>query len=101
MSLVSGRSNVMDVPIEVLQPVRFEQVRPLSSAPAASAPYDVRAAWSRDYVSWFIMQTPQDGSLPPEVRSTHRFEIEFEACVPDPQAYERQTLAELRKQPVH
>lgn len=91
----------MDMQSELMQPVRFEQVRPPSSAPAATAPYDIRAAWSRDYVSWFIMQTPQDGSLPPDVRDTHRFEVEFEACVPDPQAYERQTLTELHQQRVH
>ena len=91
----------MDMQIEHTQPVRFEQVRPLSSAPGATAPYDVRAAWSRDYVAWFIMQMPQDGSLPADVRDTHRFEIEFQACVPDPQAYERQTLAELRRWAVH
>jgi hypothetical protein len=91
----------MDMQTEFIQPVRFEQVRPVSSAPAASARYEVRAAWSRDYVSWFIEQMPTDGSLPPDVRDTHRFEIEFEACVGDPQTYERQTLAELRTQRVH
>jgi hypothetical protein len=91
----------MDMHAELMRPVRFEQVRPLTSAPSATAPYEVRAAWSRDYVAWFIMQTPQDGALPSGVRSTHRFEIEFEACVPDPQLYERQTLAELRQKRVH
>ena len=91
----------MDMQTELMQPVRFEQARPASSAPSADAPYGVRAAWSSDYVSWFIEQMPADGALPPDVRNTHRFEIEFEACVGDPQTYERQTLAELREQRVH
>jgi hypothetical protein len=90
----------MDMHAEFIQPVRFEQVRPASSAPSANAPYEARAAWSRDYVSWFIEQMPADGALPPDVRDTHRFEIEFDACVGDPQTYERQTLAELRAQRV-
>lgn len=91
----------MDMPIDLTQPVRFEQVRPITNAPSASAPYDVRAAWSRDYVMWFIAKMPEDGALPPDVRDTHRFEIEFETCVADPAAYERQTLAELRLRKVH
>lgn len=91
----------MDMQTELMQPVRFEQARPASSAPSADAPYDVRASWSRDYVSWFIQQTPQDGASPPDVRDTHRFEIEFDACVMDPPTYERQTLAELRQRRVH
>ena len=91
----------MDLHTDHMQPVRFEQVRPLASAPSSDAPYDVRAAWSRDYVTWFILQTPQDGALPADVRATHRFEIEFEVCVMDPQSYERQTLDELRQRRVH
>lgn len=91
----------MDMQTELMQPVRLEQARPASSAPSADAPYDVRAAWSQDYVAWFIAQTPQDGALPPDVRATHRFEIEFETCVNDPQTYERQTLGELRQRKVH
>jgi len=91
----------MDLQTELMQPVRFEQARPATSAPSADAPYDVRAAWSNDYVSWFIAQMPQQGALPPDVRDTHRFEIEFEACVGDPQTYERQTLAELRQTRPH
>lgn len=91
----------MDMQTELMQPVRFEQARPATSAPSADAPYDVRAAWSNDYVSWFIAQMPQQGALPPDVRDTHRFEIEFETCVNDPQAYERQTLAELRQTRPH
>ncbi len=91
----------MDMQTEFIQPVRYEQARPASSAPSADAPYDVRAAWSSDYVSWFIAQMPQQGALPPDVRDTHRFEIEFEACVADPAAYERQTLAELRQTRLH
>jgi len=88
----------MDMQTELMQPVRFEQVsRPVASAPAADAPYDVRAAWSTNYVAWFVTQMPQQGALPPDVRNTHRFEIEFDACVSDPQAYERETLAELRQ----
>ena len=91
----------MDMQMELMQPVRFDQARPASSAPSADAPYDVRAAWSQDYVAWFIEQMPQDGALPPDVRDTHRFEIEFATCVSDPRAYERQTLAELRQRKVH
>jgi hypothetical protein len=91
----------MDIQAEMMQPVRFELARPASSAPSADAPYDVRAAWSTDYISWFIAQMPQQGALPADVRDTHRFEIEFQACVSDPQAYERQTLAELRQRRAH
>ncbi len=90
----------MDMQAELMQPVRFE-ARPAASAPSAEAPYDLRAAWSSDYVAWFIAQTPQDGALPPDARDTHRFEIEFTTCVSDPQAYERQTMAELRDRRVH
>src|SRR5689334_11226876 len=89
-------ADVMDMPIELMQPVRFERVRPVSAAPSAGAPYDVRAAWSRDYVGWFIAQLPSQGALPADVRDTHLFEIEFEICVQDPRAYERETQAELR-----
>lgn len=91
----------MDMQTDLAQPLDFEQVRPASSAPSADAPYDVRAQWSRDYVVWFIAQTPQDGALPQDVRDTHRFEIEFETCVSDPAAYEAQTRTELRQVRVH
>ena len=91
----------MDMQTEFVQPVRFEQARPASSAPSADEPNDVRAAWSTDYVTWFITQTPQQGALPADARDTHRFEIEFQTCVSDPQAYERQTLAELRQRRPH
>lgn len=91
----------MDMQMDHMRPVRFEQVRPLPSAPSAAAPYDVRAAWSRDYVTWYILQTPHEGELPADVRATHFFEIEFEICVMDPQSYERQTLAELRQRQLH
>ena len=88
----------MDMQTELMQPVRLvEAARPSASAPSADALYDVRAAWSSDYVVWYIAQTPQDGALPSDVRPTHRFEIEFEACVVDPQAYERDTQVELRQ----
>jgi hypothetical protein len=90
----------MDTQAELMRPVGFE-ARPAASAPSADAPYDSRAEWSRDYVAWFIAQTPQDGPLPPDARDTHRFEIEFITCVSDPQAYERQTMAELRHRTVH
>ena len=91
----------MDMQTELMQPARFQQVRPAASAPSAHAPYDVRAEWSSDYVAWFIAQVPQEGDLPRDVRDTHRFEIEFETCVSDPQTYERQTLAELGQLKVH
>jgi hypothetical protein len=87
----------MDMPIELTQPVRFEQVAPVSAAPSAGAPYEVRAAWSTNYVSWYIAQTPQQGATPTDVRATHRFEVEFQSCVVDPQAYERETQGELRQ----
>jgi len=91
----------MDMHAEIMQPVRFEPVRPISSAPPASAPYDVRAAWSSDYVTWFILQRPQEGASPADVRSTHRFELEFEICVMDPQKYERETQSELQQPQTH
>ena len=88
----------MDMQTELTRPVRLvEAQRPSAPAPPADAPYDVRAAWSSDYVSWYIAHTPQDGALPSDVRPTHRFEIEFDACVHDPQAYERDTQAEHRQ----
>ena len=91
----------MDMQTEMMTPVRLAQTRPALSAPSADAPYDVRAEWSRDYVAWFIAQTPQDGASPQDVRDTHRFEIEFETCVSDPQTYERQTAGELSRLSVH
>ena len=91
----------MDMQTEMMTPVRLAQTRPASSAPSAAAPYEVRAEWSRDYVAWFIAQMPQEGALPQDVSDTHRFEIEFDTCINDPQAYERQTVAELRQLTVH
>lgn len=63
--------------------------------PGADAPYEERAEWSAHYVSWILSTTPQEGELPNDVRATHRFEIEFNCCVEDPQAYVRAMAREL------
>ena len=63
--------------------------------PPASAPYDERADWSDAYVGWYISQCPQDGPDPKDARPTHRWEIEFESSVVDPEEYWRQTQYEL------
>lgn len=70
--------------------------RPTDPAPPATAPYEKRAAWSERYVSWFLAQTPRPvGAMPPDVDATHRYEVEFNSCVLDPQDYERDTRIEV------
>ena len=74
---------------------------PFGPPPPANASYEERAAWSEHYVSWFIAQTAAEGPLPPDVAATHEYMVEFNSCVLDPQAYERQTKSELAKPAVH
>ena len=68
---------------------------PVSDPPDASAPYEERAAWSEEYVSWFIDHAPQDGPEPKDARPTHRYEVEFDCSVDDPETYLRDTQHEL------
>jgi hypothetical protein len=71
---------------------------PFSSAPSADSDFDYRAEWSERYVTWFIGQTGGYGRVPPDVRGSHRYEVEFNACVLDPEAYVRDTREELGMQ---
>lgn len=78
-------------------PLAFAQPapeRPVSPAPAATAPIEARQAWCTDYAAWFVSHTP-DPSPAAGTRATQRFETERNSCVLDPQTYERQTIAEL------
>jgi hypothetical protein len=70
--------------------------RPDTPAPAASAPVEQRQAWCGQYAAWFVSHTPDAGEAP-DARATHRVEVEMNSCTPDPQAYERQTIAELAR----
>jgi hypothetical protein len=70
--------------------------RPDTPAPAASAPIEQRQAWCQQYAAWFVAHTPQ-GDQAPDARATHRFEVELNSCTLDPQAYERQTIAEAAR----
>lgn len=74
---------------------------PPSNPPSADAPYDMRAAWSDLYVRWLIEETPQEGLSPTDVRATHRYEVEFNSCVADPQAYVRAVEEELPREVLH
>jgi hypothetical protein len=77
-------------------------LRPEDPAPSANAPYEQRADWSERYVAWFIAHTPQPReALPSDVEPTHRYEVEFNSCVLDPQRYELQTQAELTPHVLH
>lgn len=61
--------------------------------PSADAPFHRRESWCDANVSSLIAAAPET-PLPEDVRPTHHFEIEFNACKLDPQAYRRQTLEE-------
>jgi hypothetical protein len=76
-------------------------LRPTDPAPPAYASYEERADWSERYVSWFLTQSAPHGALPADVDPSHRYQVEFNSCVLDPQAYERHTHAELPPQTVH
>ena len=69
---------------------------PFRDPPPADADDEERAAWSELYVMWFIGETGGLGRTPPDVRPSHRYEVEFNACVLDPQAYVRDIREELR-----
>ena len=70
--------------------------RPDESAPPSTAPYEERAAWSERYVAWYLTQAPSlAGAAPSDVDATHRYEVEFNTCVLDPQEYERDTRVEI------
>jgi hypothetical protein len=71
---------------------------PFHSAPSADSAYDHRAEWSERYVTWFIEQTGGYGRVPPDVRASHRYEVEFNACVLDPEVYVQDTREELGRQ---
>ena len=68
---------------------------PRTAAPAATASFQTRQVWCEQYASWVIAQTPTQGPIPSDVRPTHRFEVEFNSCKPDPRRYQRQTRAEI------
>jgi hypothetical protein len=75
--------------------------RPTDPAPPRSAPYEQRAQWSERYVRWFIAQAPVTLTLPADIGPTHRYEVEFNSCVRDPQRYERMTAEELHDETLH
>jgi len=70
--------------------------RPDTAAPNAAAPVELRQAWCQQYAAWFVSHTPE-AQTAPDARATHRFEVELNSCTLDPQAYERQTLAEVTR----
>lgn len=70
---------------------------PRSPVPSRTAPDFARALWSEDYVAWYIQQTPQDDPMPDGISPTHRYEVEFDYCMLDPQRYWRETQEELRR----
>jgi hypothetical protein len=63
--------------------------------PRADAPYEERAEWSAHYVGWIVGTVPLEGQLPKDVRPTQRYEVEFNSCVADPDAYVRAMASEL------
>ncbi|MGD9979367.1 MAG: hypothetical protein AB7H66_04240 [Hyphomonadaceae bacterium] len=69
--------------------------RPLDAAPSRNAPYEQRAAWSERYVAWYLLQAPMVGGSVSDIDATHRYEVEFNSCVLDPQEYERDTQVEI------
>jgi hypothetical protein len=74
---------------------------PSDPPPPRTAPYEERAAWSERYVAWYLAQAPRlDGARPSDVEPTHRYEVEFNSCVLDPQEYARDTRVELEDPPV-
>jgi hypothetical protein len=74
---------------------------PFDAPPSAQARYEDRAEWSARFVTWVLSETPQEGTTPIDVRATHLYEIEFNSCVADPEAYAREIEDELRPQRVH
>lgn len=63
-----------------------------TSAPSADAPYEVRASWARDAVEEVVQSGHRHNArvlLPPDIRPTHFWEIEFQSALTDPQAYAR------------
>jgi hypothetical protein len=69
--------------------------RPSEAAPQATASFEAREAWCLDYAHWFVATTPAPEVHPADVAPNHRFEVELNSCKLDPQAYERDTLAEI------
>lgn len=67
----------------------------VGQAPQRSASFEQRAAWSEPYVTWFIEQVDEQASWAADVSATHRYQVEFNSCAIDPEAYERQTRQEL------
>lgn len=68
---------------------------PAAQAPSRTAPYRKRTQWSERYVGWVVERMLRQGALPNDVHSTHDYQVEFQACVLDPRAYQAQTQAEL------
>jgi hypothetical protein len=61
--------------------------------PSADAGFHQRESWCDANVSSRIAAAPET-PLPEDVRPTHHFEIEFNACKLDPEAHGRQTRQE-------
>jgi hypothetical protein len=76
-------------------------LRPSDPAPPAYASYEERANWSERYVSWFLTQSRPQGAMPIDIDPSHRYQVEFNSCVLDPQAYEHDTQSELSPEAVH
>lgn len=87
----------MDAQLLREQPKIPAPQRPRDPAPSRTAAAEDRTAWTEEYVAWFVAQTPQEGPLPADIAPTRRYEVEFAYCLLDPQRYERETQAELRR----
>lgn len=68
---------------------------PAVAAPAASASFEQRDDWCRQYAAWFIARLPAAPTQAADPRPTQRVETELNSCKLDPQQYEQQTMAEL------
>ena len=76
-------------------PLAEAQERPQTPAPQASAPFDERESWCREFAAWIVTRMPEETPHPSDVRPTQRMETELNYCKIDPRAYERQALSEL------
>jgi hypothetical protein len=64
--------------------------------PAATDSIEQRREFAMSYVAWFLSQQSVSAtSAPPDIRATHRWEIEFNSCVLDPVRYVADTRYEL------
>lgn len=64
--------------------------------PTATDAVEARREFAMLYVSWFLSEEPvREISMPADIRSTHRWEVEFNSCVLDPARYVADTQYEL------